>query len=444
MEWCLTLVRALNGGSAETVDYRYMAMPNHSNLRHFTSGVSKLKQTTAHEHREMQKVFMAVMAGLVPERVLPVILAVIDFIHFARLPVHTTETLALLDDALDRFHEHKHVFIEYGVREHFNINKIHAMCHYVEAIQELGAADAYNTETPERLHIEFAKRAYKATNRKNFFGQMTVYLDRRERVNKFDAYLRSIHPEYAVRDLDLEKDLTDEPHAPGWQLAKKSPLPPIPISMLPTAYDIKWFGYCITEFFEKFHQRSGVTISDFDRLDVFPKATQIINDAFAIELVDRIHASPAHRNGPVKSRFDTVLIRKGTTFQPGQLTVPSYGISPHYIGRVRLIFKLPPYYGIMDPLVLIQLFKITSYMQPIKRMGMYKVTRQRYAADGDRTYREEIIPLSHIRRSCHLVPEFGRDTPIVDSRTPFDALMAYENFYLNCYLDLHSFQLLLA
>ncbi|KAG9107022.1 hypothetical protein FRC07_008704, partial [Ceratobasidium sp. 392] len=112
MEWCLTLIRR-SQGSATNVDYRYMAMPQHSNLRHFSSGVTKLKQTTANEHREIQKVFTAVMAGLVPEPVLPVILAVIDFIHFARLPAHTTETLALLEDALDRFHEHKHVFVEY-------------------------------------------------------------------------------------------------------------------------------------------------------------------------------------------------------------------------------------------------------------------------------------------------------------------------------------------
>ncbi|KAF8605585.1 hypothetical protein BDV93DRAFT_532327 [Ceratobasidium sp. AG-I] len=204
MEWCLTLIRRADG-SANNVDYRYMAMPDHSNLRHFTSGVTKLKQTTANEHREMQKVFTAVMAGLVPERVLPAILAAIDFIHFARLPTHTTETIALLDNALDRFHENKQVFIDYGVRTHFNINKIHAMCHYAESIRELGAADAYNTETPERLHIEFAKRAYKATNRRNFFMQMTIYLERRERVNKFDAYLQSIHPEYAKRDLNCPR-----------------------------------------------------------------------------------------------------------------------------------------------------------------------------------------------------------------------------------------------
>jgi hypothetical protein len=159
----------------------------------------------------MQKVFIGVMAGLVPEDVLPAIIAVIDFIYYARLPSHTSSTLDLLDDALQRFHAHKDVFIKYQIRTHFNINKIHSMTHYFHAIWELGAADGYNTETPERLHIEFAKRAYKATNRIGFFDQMTTYLRRREQVAKFDAYLHTVIPTYAERDNALEKDQHEEP-----------------------------------------------------------------------------------------------------------------------------------------------------------------------------------------------------------------------------------------
>ncbi|KAG8720172.1 hypothetical protein FRC09_010014 [Ceratobasidium sp. 395] len=448
MKWCLQLIERADK-NLDNVDYRYMAMPDHSNLRHFSSGVSKLKQTTAHEHREMQKVFMAVMAGLVPNDVLPAILAVIDFIHFARLPVHTTATLDLLDEALDRFHEHKHVFIKYNIRTDFNINKIHAMCHYTEAILALGTADAYNTETPERLHIEFAKRAYKATNRRNFFQQMTVYLERREKVNKFDAYLKSIHPEYAARDLDLEKDLEDGPgqfSANGWKIAKKSPIPRVPITLLSPVYKIEWFAWCLSEFLEQFHRRAVPIDEKHDRLEVFPKATQVINNAFSNDLVDRVHASPVRLGGSTKSRFDTALIRRGRAAEAGQLSVPSYGISTHYIGRIRLIFKLPTRYRIDDTLVLVQLFHVTSTTQPNKKMGMYKVVRERYREADGRGYQERILPLSHVRRSCHLVPEFGSAaaTPVIDSRTPFDALEEYENFYLNSYLDLHSFRLLMG
>lgn len=210
MNWCISLLKKTLG-TADTIDNRYKSMPKHSNLRHFLSGVTTLKQSTASEHREMQKVFIGVIAGLVPDKVLQVVVAIIDFIYFARLPVHTTTTLQLLDDALERFHANKHVFIENGIRSNFNVNKIHSMIHYSKSIRQLGTADGYNTETPERLHIEFAKRAYKATNRHDFFRQMTVYLERRERVAKFDMYLRWAIPEYRARnaiDIDSYEDPT--------------------------------------------------------------------------------------------------------------------------------------------------------------------------------------------------------------------------------------------
>lgn len=191
LKWCLQLVEK------SAVDERYKWMPNHAKLRHFRAGITKLSQTTGKEHKEMEKVFIGVMAGLVPPDVLPVICALIDFIYYAQLPVHTDTTISWLDEALKRFHDAKDVFIRYGVRTHFNINKLHSMLHYSTSIRELGTLDGYNTESPERLHIEFAKRAYKATNRHDFFAQMTTYLERRERVFKFDMYLRWALPEYA-------------------------------------------------------------------------------------------------------------------------------------------------------------------------------------------------------------------------------------------------------
>jgi hypothetical protein len=158
----------------------------------------------------MEKVFIGAMSGLVPDDVMPVIVAAIDFIYYSRLPSPTTTTIRWLEDALKRFHEHKHVFVKYGVRAHFNINKVHSMLHYSASIRALGAADGYNTETPERLHIEFAKRAYLATNRKDFFSQMVQYLSQRERVFKFDAYLRLVLPECS-EDTRATKDLREDP-----------------------------------------------------------------------------------------------------------------------------------------------------------------------------------------------------------------------------------------
>ncbi|GAB1528224.1 hypothetical protein RhiTH_011416 [Rhizoctonia solani] len=92
------------------------------------------------------------------------------------------------------------------------------MIHYLESIWQMGAADGYNTKTPKRLHIKFAKQAYKATNWHDFFAQMTVYLEQRKRVAKFDAYLHWAIPKYA-NNLQTQQDVYKDPAAPGWQLA---------------------------------------------------------------------------------------------------------------------------------------------------------------------------------------------------------------------------------
>ncbi|KAG2028378.1 hypothetical protein BDR03DRAFT_839141, partial [Suillus americanus] len=48
--------------------------------------------------------------------------------------------------------------------------------HYSYMIMMLGTTDNYNTEYTERLHIDYAKDAYRATNHKDEFAQMTRWL----------------------------------------------------------------------------------------------------------------------------------------------------------------------------------------------------------------------------------------------------------------------------
>jgi hypothetical protein len=78
-------------------------------------------------------------------------ITVIDFIYYAKLQVHTSDTLLCLETALKTFHKNKDVFIRESIRAHFNIPKLHQMMHYVEAIRSRGTADGYNTEASERL-----------------------------------------------------------------------------------------------------------------------------------------------------------------------------------------------------------------------------------------------------------------------------------------------------
>ncbi|KZV98693.1 hypothetical protein EXIGLDRAFT_566152, partial [Exidia glandulosa HHB12029] len=115
----------------------------------------------------------------------------VDFVYYANFPTHSEVTLARMEESYNRFHRHKAVFIDIGARnpQHFNFPKMHALSHFVAAIRNLGTADGYNTEASERLHIDYAKIAYRASNRRNYTKQMTRWLSRQKAVDRFDSHL---------------------------------------------------------------------------------------------------------------------------------------------------------------------------------------------------------------------------------------------------------------
>ncbi|PSR75513.1 hypothetical protein PHLCEN_2v9097, partial [Hermanssonia centrifuga] len=166
----------------------------------------QVSQWTGREHKEMQKIFVGLLTGAVEPRVIRVVSAVLDFIYYASFHSHTLCTLRSLQHALDEFHEHKEIFIELEARypEHFNIPKIHSMEHYTQMIRLLGSADGYNTESPERLHIDYAKDAYRASNKHDYTIQMVNWLCRQEAVDRFTAYIQFAQPQTPVPKTKVE------------------------------------------------------------------------------------------------------------------------------------------------------------------------------------------------------------------------------------------------
>lgn len=116
--------------------------------------------------------------------------ALLDFIYLAQYPIHTDDTLVLLEDALDQFHENKSIFVDLGVCDSFNLPKLHFASHYVEKIKLFSTTDNYNTEYTERIHIDLTKHAYAATNYKDKFTQMTIWLERKEKVHHHEQYIQ--------------------------------------------------------------------------------------------------------------------------------------------------------------------------------------------------------------------------------------------------------------
>ena len=79
-------------GKAE-VDAHFKAMSSYLGLRHFKTGVSFVTQWTGTEHKEMEKVFMGILAGAVNSKVLIVAHSLLDFIYYSQFQLHTSNSL---------------------------------------------------------------------------------------------------------------------------------------------------------------------------------------------------------------------------------------------------------------------------------------------------------------------------------------------------------------
>lgn len=111
-----------------------------------------------------------------------------------------------MNRALQDIHTYKDIFLEDGVCEHFNLSKLHSLLHYLQSIRSLGCLDGLNTETSERLHIDYAKKVYHTSNRKEYVVQMTSWLRQQEAIAQYTAYLSWINQELETA---LQKEEND-------------------------------------------------------------------------------------------------------------------------------------------------------------------------------------------------------------------------------------------
>jgi len=183
---------------AATINARCRAIPPNHNVMFFSKGITRLSRVSGLEHKKMCSILLGLIVDLpVPggqdsTRIIRAVRALMDFLYLAQYESHTSDTISELQECLMRFHDNKSAFIDLGIREHFSLPKLHSLSHYASSIQLFGTTDNYNTEQSERLHIDLAKNAYRATNHKDEFRQMTKWLERRERIQQLSAFIDGV------------------------------------------------------------------------------------------------------------------------------------------------------------------------------------------------------------------------------------------------------------
>jgi hypothetical protein len=253
--------------------------------------------------------------------------AVLDFLYLAQFHSHTSKTLEYLNDSLARFHHNKHIFVDLGVRKHFKFPKIHSLIHYQTSIALFGTADNYNTEQSKRLHIDFAKDTYCATNRRDQYPQMTTWLKHREKIHQHSIRIDRWKQASAHQDV---------PRAPG-----ASPIGPpcvgtrsLKMSVKPSARGVSFdelghqygavgFQNAMARFIARVNHPCATrtalqayadnTLIPFHSVSAFHKVkfTSTSSDSSKPKIVDAIHVWPEQRDSSgcvVPPRFDTVLM----------------------------------------------------------------------------------------------------------------------------------------
>ena len=109
------------------------------------------------------------------------------------------------------------------------------------------------------------------------------------------------------------------------------------------------------------------------------------------------------------------------------------------VAQVRVIFTLPDRFPYREPLAYIEYF--SPFRTQKKFSDLYPVKRS-YKGSNRKEREAAVISLDSIRSSCHLIPNFGKSANQDLDYT--SVLEECQNFFVNPYLDLDSFQFFLG
>ncbi|KAG8794672.1 hypothetical protein FRC12_022567 [Ceratobasidium sp. 428] len=472
-------------------DHWLMGIPRAAGLRHFSKGKSAVKQWTGKEMKALAQVFMSIAAGCSEEDAVRAARYLLNFLYRAHLPLMSDEDLQDLENDLAGFHALKAIFLETGcldseegpTKDGFDgIPKIHMLCHYAHVVRELGATSNFNTEATERLHIEYVKSAWRATNHRDEIPQMAEYLRRREAWVLLRSYLSETgHLASDNKDVDSNdcadeivgettgpsdqqdggkfevlrgEDEEDVAGAHAW--SKNAIWYPKPkVSTAGDRTHLKRDGAYLIENHGATHL-IGAT-QDFLELHTTSRSRRPLHNKHVFEVwprcrlehgrvpllptdpafIENIRASPelTDEHGQVTryTAFDTILFDS----HPDR-----HGLRRYTPGRIRVIFKLPRHLRFLYPhkLAYVEHFHPLSTM-PNEKSGFF-TTRIRNEVDQAGVRRVSVIPLSKIRMACHLTPIYRFKDDFSAISTESDTLSTYSNFYLNNYGSYFMFNLL--
>ncbi|KAK7020726.1 hypothetical protein VNI00_017626 [Paramarasmius palmivorus] len=446
INWCQTILHK------DELDRRIRCLPESYGVRHFKNGISSLSQISGMERKNMGKILLGCLIGsTMPKQAISACRAILDFIYMAQFSAHDDSTLEDMAESLQEWNRNKECFIQMKVHDDLNIPKFHSLQHYIETIRFCGTPDNFNTEMFERLHIDFAKKGWRASNKRDEFPQMTQWLTRQENVETLERQFEFLKTDKGEHDPpSLSQPIERSLKASQTIFLPKTPSAPNKrLDHIETTHRVPHFEEHLKRYLETLHPSSrradlhwstSYTLP-FNKLDVFyglKLDLESLEDG--VDGRETIRATP--RDG---GRFDTVVVLTGDEAE-------TTGLRGTRIARVKVIFQLPsslnfgglgryssPAFWPKEPLAYVEWFTApTLSVSDRKTHDMPRISKA-VGTDGSQTW--SIVPLSNIRQSCMLFPDFKRhsDSSVLTSSTVLDMC---SSFYLNNWSSLYAYKTL--
>ncbi|KAG0696400.1 hypothetical protein DFH29DRAFT_984627 [Suillus ampliporus] len=203
LQWCIVVV------GAQELDFRFSISQPTTGYRHFSGGISKLKQVTGRGHRDIQRYIIGLISGAAPRHFVITICALMDLRYLAQCPAPDDNLLVCINQSLLTFHEHKDVILTLGTWmgtkrpiENWHIPKLELLQSITSSTRKVGALIQWN---PTRQ-----------MNNNDYNLQICHHLYREEKLRRFaiatslKSHSASHDPDFRAEDALEEDGLDDE------------------------------------------------------------------------------------------------------------------------------------------------------------------------------------------------------------------------------------------
>ncbi|KAI0669487.1 hypothetical protein C8Q78DRAFT_1070632 [Trametes maxima] len=187
------------------IDRRISVVLPFSGLRRFHEG-RNFKQWTGDDSKALMKVYLPAIKGHLPSNTVRALRGFLEFCYIICREKHTPCSLSSMRDALQRFHMYREVFHIPGVwPDRFSLPRQHSCVHYEDRIWAFAAPVGLCSLITESKHIPAVKEPWQRSNRFEALGQMLLTNQRMDNLSASRTHFQS-------RGMfDSEKVLTGQP-----------------------------------------------------------------------------------------------------------------------------------------------------------------------------------------------------------------------------------------